>query len=74
MEINSSNLIKKDILQVDKLNNVKQENLKKVFKMCDKITVYDNSEYIRECLLVENGDIIWNENIPEWLENIIKYI
>ena len=28
MEINSSNLINKDILQVDKLNNVKQENLK----------------------------------------------
>lgn len=28
MKINSSNLINKDILQVDKLNNVKQENLK----------------------------------------------
>ena len=50
------------------------ENFKKIFKICDKITVYDNSEYIRECLLVENGNIIWDENIPKWLENIIKYI
>lgn len=50
------------------------ENLKKSFKICDKITIYDNSEYIKECLLVENGNIIWDENIPEWLENIIKCI
>lgn len=50
------------------------ENLKKIFKICDKITVYDNSDYIKECLLVENGNIIWSENIPKWLENIIKYI
>ena len=40
MEINSSNLINKDILQVDKLNNVKQENLKnkddeKLKKVCN---------------------------------------
>ena len=49
-------------------------NLKKIFKICDKITVYDNSDYIKECLLVENGNIIWSENIPKWLENIIKYI
>ena len=28
MEINSNNLINKDILQVDRLSNLKQENLK----------------------------------------------
>lgn len=48
------------------------ENLKKIINICDKVTIYDNTDYIRECMLLENGKIIWKENIPKWLKNLLK--
>lgn len=44
------------------------ENLSKVVSICDKINIYDNSEMFKLVMVINNGEIIWNDKkIPNWL-------
>lgn len=50
-------------------------NLQEVINICDEINVYDNTKRFREIAYVNNGILIWRENnIPDWLDNILKSI
>lgn len=48
------------------------ENLQKILPICDNIFIYDNSTIKKNVLIVENKEIIFKSNIPEYLRNYVE--
>lgn len=43
-------------------------NLNRVIKICNKISIYDNTEMFKLVMVIINGEIVWKDrNIPKWL-------
>ena len=49
------------------------ENLKEAFKICDNITIYDNTKNFTKIAWFEKGDLVFykNKNNVSWLENTL---
>lgn len=49
------------------------DNLKEAFKICDNITIYDNTKNFTKIAWFEKGDLVFykNKNNVSWLENTL---
>ncbi|MCJ7689433.1 MAG: ATPase [Clostridiaceae bacterium] len=48
------------------------KNLKAVIKVCDEITIYDNTEIFKEILDYKDGNLIWEDkNMPNSANNLL---
>lgn len=48
-------------------------NLKEIFKLCDEINIYDNSNKFSYIAYIRNGRIIWRKDvIPSWSIPILE--
>lgn len=48
------------------------ENLQEILPICDNVFIYDNSIIKKNILIVENKEIIFKSNIPEYLRDYVK--
>lgn len=48
------------------------ENLAGIISICDEINIYDNTDIFKLIACIEQGKIIWKDNIlPDWIKTII---
>lgn len=48
-------------------------NLKKVYSICDKINIYDNSEMFKLIAIIDLGKVIWKDkSMPQWARFLLK--
>lgn len=51
----------------------KRINTDEIFKICDEVNIYDNTEVLREIMYLKNDEIIWRDKkIPNWANNIFQ--
>lgn len=49
------------------------KNLKEIINICDEISIYDNSEVIREIIDFKSGNLIWSDKkIPNWARILLE--
>ena len=47
-------------------------NLKEIIDICDEISIYDNSEILREIIDFKNGKLMWkHKQIPKWAKVLL---
>lgn len=49
------------------------ENLKKIIPICDYVTIYDNTDALRCCVVINNGKVIkQTNNVPLWYKQFFE--